>query len=160
MGAKKLNMAYFLGIDPGATGGAVLLDSLARPIYVMRFSKYPTRNDWLTEFSTVALYNQSLFCHMEHVHAMPKDGVKQSFSFGGHVERLKTMLNWHGIGYELVTPRAWMNSFKMFRKKSETKTKWKNRLRAKAKELYPQENITLDVADAYLIARYCWKQSH
>ena len=41
------------------------------------------------------------------------------------------------------------------RLKEESKSQWKNRLKAKAQQLFPKLKITLKTADAILIAEYC-----
>ncbi len=55
-----------------------------------------------------------------------------------------------------VTPRAWQGGLGISpRKKSESTTDWKNRLKSVAQSLFPDTQVTLKTADALLIAEYC-----
>jgi Holliday junction resolvasome RuvABC endonuclease subunit len=93
---------------------------------------------------------------IEHVHAMPKQGVSSTFKFGVGYGGLRMALIAASIPFEEVTPRTWQKALGVVvRKKTETKTQFKNRLKAKAQQLFPRESITLKTADALLIAEYC-----
>jgi len=62
------------------------------------------------------------------------------------------------IPFTAVTAQKWHRSLGIApRKKTETQTQWKSRLKAKAQQLFPQETVTLATADALLIACYCKK---
>ena len=92
---------------------------------------------------------------------MPKQGVASSFTFGDGYGQLKMGLTAVGIPFELVTPQAWQKGLAIPpRKKSETRTKWKHRLREVAHRLYPnaEADINLKTADAILIATYCYRK--
>lgn len=66
-----------------------------------------------------------------------------------------------GIRRELVKPQAWQtglglgNSRTLPGTRSQRKTAWKNKLKARAQELYPNLKVTLATADALLILE--WK---
>ena len=61
-----------------------------------------------------------------------------------------------GIPFEEVIPRTWQKGVGITpRGKGETKTRFKNRLKAKASQLFPKVNVTLATADALLIAEFC-----
>lgn len=61
-----------------------------------------------------------------------------------------------GVDYHLVTPQKWQAGVGIPSKDSrETRTLWKRRLKLTAEKIFPQLKLTLDVADALLIAHYC-----
>ncbi len=54
-----------------------------------------------------------------------------------------------------IVPRVWQKALGISpREKDETDTSFKNRLKDRAKELYPNTKVTLPKADAILIAHY------
>ena len=94
---------------------------------------------------------------IEKVHAMPGQGVTSMFTFGkwfgGSLAALGAMFD----GVRLVSPREWQKHYGMKKEKGETSTSWKNRLKAKAQEIFPDNHITLKTADAVLIANYLYE---
>jgi len=93
---------------------------------------------------------------IEKVHSMPGQGVASMFKFGMGYGQLRMALVSASISFETVTPRTWQKAFGIIpRAKTESKTDFKNRLKAKAQELFPKANMTLAVCDAVLIAEYC-----
>ncbi len=57
------------------------------------------------------------------------------------------------LGYDVrtVQPKLWQHVLSIKKEKGEATPAWKNRLKAKATELYPQLKVTLKNADALLI---------
>jgi hypothetical protein len=143
-----------MGIDPGASGGLVISDN--DEIHVVRF-KNETPHDiaaWLAMYSPMLGFTENVRAVFEKVHAMPSQGVVSTFSFGESVGMIKGLLTAYKIPYVEVTPQKWVKSYGMSKGKFESITDWKNRLKAKAQEMYPDMKITLDVADAILIMHY------
>ena len=61
-----------------------------------------------------------------------------------------------GIPFEEVTPVVWQRGLGIpVRKKDESRSQFKGRLKAKAQQLFPQVKVTLKTADALLISEYC-----
>lgn len=60
------------------------------------------------------------------------------------------------LGYriERVTPQAWQKELGLGTSKGLSKTEWKNKLKGRAQELFPNIPITLKTADALLIWEY------
>jgi hypothetical protein len=80
------------------------------------------------------------------------------FKFGAEYGRVRMALTAAGVPFEEVTPQAWQKAMGVpprKNKEGETKTQFKNRLKAKAQQLFPDVKVTLAVADALLIAEYC-----
>ncbi|NDA10096.1 MAG: hypothetical protein EBZ07_04525, partial [Verrucomicrobia bacterium] len=53
----------------------------------------------------------------------------------------------------LVRPQKWQ-SFLSLGTSDGNKTKWKNKLKAKAQNLYPDLDVTLAISDALLLLEY------
>jgi hypothetical protein len=146
---------FYLGIDPGKSGGIVLLGNDS----VMAVKMPPTMADvgdllkWLPA-STV--------CVLEKVwgHTGTNQPGSRMFNFGQGFGQLEAFLYAYEIPTEEVAPRTWQKALKISPKtKTESDTQWKNRLKAKAQQLFPSEKVTLATADALLIATYC-KRKH
>jgi len=142
---------HYVGIDSGQSGGLVWLDPNGK---VNGCNKMPaTERDIWERFFTLPT---STVAVIEKVHAMPKQGVSSTFKFGRGYGGLRMALIAAGISFEEVTPRTWQKGLGIPpKKKTETGTQWKNRLKAMAQQLFPQEKVTLATADALLIATYC-----
>lgn len=141
-----------MGIDPGASGGiAVIAHSYDAVSYMSLKDK--TLSD---QYSFISVFSAKAY--IEHVHSMPRDGVKSAFSFGRSYGNLEAFLVAAGIPFERVTPTVWQKEFGLIKKKGETKTQKKNRHKALAQELYPDIKVTHAIADALLIAEYGRRQ--
>jgi hypothetical protein len=77
------------------------------------------------------------------------------FKFGQSYGALRMALVAAGIPFETVPPQKWQKEFGLSRRPKETKTQYKNRLKAVAQQLYPENEPTLYTCDALLIAEYC-----
>lgn len=77
------------------------------------------------------------------------------FQFGVGYGLLRMALIAAGIPFEEVLPRKWQGGLGISpRKKTEGKTEWKNRLKARAQQLFPATKVTLATSDALLLAEY------
>jgi len=152
----KLVYRSFIGIDPGQSGGIAWLGNDGT---VLDCIKMPaTEADLWRWFDKDVRQGPKGLIHaaIEKVHAMPKQGVSSTFKFGMEYGGLRMALIAAGIPFDQVTPQAWIKALGIHsKKKTETGTQWKNRLRAQAQQLFPRETITLAKADALLIAEYC-----
>lgn len=90
----------------------------------------------------------------EQIHSRPTNGAKQNYSIGWTVGTLESMLMFFAITNITKTPSTWMKYYNLKKDPSESDNQWKNRLKAKALQLYPDVSVTLWNADAILIARY------
>jgi len=141
-------VSIILGIDPGAGGGlASWYDNEMCAVKMPATEKDIC--DWAADFCETGA-----FAYIERVHAMPGQGVTSMFSFGRNYGFLRGCLIAHGIPFEEVTPRTWQKTFGLKKAKGETPTAWKNRLKAKAQQLFPELKVTLATADALLIAEH------
>ena len=140
----------YIGCDPGQSGGFVVLTETG---YVIEVFKTPeTRKEFINRLMP---YKEChCFCLLEKVGCRPTNGAKANYTFGVNVERLLHTLEQSQIAHQEITPQSWMKSYMMKKSKEETHTQWKNRLKAKAEQLFPKEKITLWNSDAFLIAEY------
>jgi len=147
----KITYKYFIGVDPGLSGGIAVIDPVSNVIEV---SKTPqTIQDFIDLLGKYM--NESVFCITEKVHSRPFNGAKANFTFGYINGILHTVLLISKIPHEMVSPQAWMKYYGMKKEKNETDTSWKNRLKGRAQQLFPKTKVTLWNADALLIAEYC-----
>lgn len=104
-------MKVFIGVDPGKDGCLAALGYRDTPILVpfseteyanqLRRLTLVTRND----------IGGSVFCVVEHVNAMPGQGVTSCFSFGQNFGFILGLLTAFCIPYELVRPQKWKREF-------------------------------------------------
>lgn len=150
----------FIGVDPGSKNGAIT--AFIYPPNGMRIIKYariskhtwPELSDFLKELSLLK-ENYVLHTIFEKVGSMPQQGVSSTFKFGRGTGKLEGMLIAHGIPYEEKIPRTWQKLFSIKKNKDEGQTSWKNRLKEKAQQIFPDHKFTLEECDSFLIAEYC-----
>lgn len=147
---------YKIGIDPGASGAIVLLDSHNRiiewdamPVLKIGSSTRvngPALAAILTEFDSAHAY-------VEQVGAMPGQGVSSMFSFGYAAGVVAGVLGALQITTTMVTPQAW-------KKRAGLIGQDKDAARSRAIQIWPEWRA-LDakgkgqaLADAALIARF------
>ena len=140
----------YIGIDPGKKGALVVLDSGGRFLEKMGMQLPYEVCECLGKHA-----KKDCYALLERVHAMPGQGVVSMFTFGQYYGiwwALKAL----SIPYETITPQAWMKVLSVPKKdKKETKPQFKRRLATNAQNQFPAEKITLQYADAFLIAEAC-----
>lgn len=95
----------YIGIDPGKSGAmAVIFEGMERTVLV----PFDDR-----EYTNILrdLNSQIAKACLEHVTAMPKQGVTSMFNFGMNFGYIKGLLEAFGIPYELVRPQKWKKEF-------------------------------------------------
>lgn len=137
-------MKYFMGIDPGKSGGIAVLDEVGQIVTAVQMPPDPSAILMLMGHGK----NPSLLAFMELVHSSPQMGVKSAFTFGEGFGALKMALAASAVPYDLVTPQRWQAVM-------ECRTGGdKNISKARAQHLWPQAKITHFIADSLLIAEY------
>lgn len=162
---ENTNHSVYIGIDPGASGGlAALWFEMGEKWGVFTQKLGCTDKEaweWFKEHSKHHGRQDipfRLFAVIEKVggyvgSAQPGSAM---FKFGRSYGFLHGCLVAAGIQYVEATPQKWQKFLGIApRRKEESKTQWKNRLRMFAERLYPNVKVTLAVADALLIATYC-----
>jgi hypothetical protein len=149
-------MRAYLGGDPGKSGAfAVVKSDGSGAVWKMP----ATELDTIHLCRTLAKLFPGITGLVEKVSSSPQMGVTSAFTFGGSYKEMRMSLASAGIGFDDVLPRAWQKELGMKKKPNEANTPWKNRLKAKAQQLYPGVRITLATADALLIAHVHMKMS-
>lgn len=151
---KPLKRCY-IGIDPGKAGGLVLLGK----VLVIDAIKMPaTERDIWNWFADISY--KFPFAVIEKVHSQPGNAARAMFTFGWGYGGLRMALTARGIPFEEVMPSVWLRGLDIPKqKKTESKTQFKNRLKAKAQQLFPTVEVTLATADALLIAEFCRRKA-
>ena len=140
-----------IGIDPGKSGGIVSRNRQ----FVCSADKMPATERDVVNILRPLSATKEVHCFLERVGAMPGQGVTSMFSFGQGYGFLRGCLYCLKIPFEEVTPQKWQREFGLLRtNKDETNTAKKNRHKARAQQLFPDENVTHSIADALLIAEY------
>ncbi len=146
-----------IGIDPGANGGIASLNTENDEVKCWAMPE--TEKDMVEMFIELVTcgYTKAL---IEKVHGMPGQGGAAMFTFGRGYGTVRTAMIAVGISFDEVTPQAWQKAMGIPpRKKTETKVQHKNKLKAKAQQLFPDVKVTLANADALLIVEYLRRTS-
>jgi len=151
-GRKKI----VIGIDPGQAGGFALY---AGGDTVETYKMPETFPDIFAFLRGVRErnYDDDLLAVMEDVgHGMPGQSSSATAKFARHNGHLEMALYALGIRTEKVTPQKWQKAFSNSIGKSSQyeKREWKNRLKSLAQQMFPSVKVTLNTADAILIAAY------
>ena len=135
-----------LGLDPGKSGGMVLLDANSTIIDRIIFSHNTDHDiaDCIREWNE----NDGLIAYLEQVHSMPRQGVASTFKFGAHFGMLRGMLIMAHIPFRLVTPGMWQRKLGCLSHGNKNVTK------SAAQQRWPDLKWTHAFADAALIAEY------
>ena len=144
-----------LGIDPGAAGGVCVYDNGKITAHKMP-ETYPDIYLLLDEIKS-AYRQKEVAAFLEDVgHGMPGQSSSATAKFARHNGHLEMALYALGIPTTKVTPQKWQRSFSNSLGKSSEhdKREWKNKLKGLAQQLFPTEKVTLNNADAILIAVY------
>lgn len=82
-------------------------------VYLMAFSPEGYRDQLSSLYTPYAKPEERLgaFCVVEHVNAMPGQGVTSCFSFGQNFGFILGLLTAFRIPYELVRPQKWKKEF-------------------------------------------------
>ncbi len=137
----------YVGIDPGAKGAFAVLDDGAVDVLPLDMDAFTAAMRRLDPKNTRVV--------LEHVSAMPGQGVVSMFSFGTGWGRIMGVLEALRIPYELVKPQKWKKAFSV--------TSDKNSSIAVAKRLFPGIDLRRTershkdddgLAEALLMAEY------
>lgn len=149
-------MKRYIGIDPGKHGGIAVMGADGEVLDVVKMPETPQD---LLDF--LERYKDDSLCTLERVGGMPGNGGSAMFNFGkgyGHLQMALLALH---IPTEDVTPNKWEKTYQLGSSGKYTKTEWKNRLKAKAQQMFPHlgKKITLATCDALLICEYGRRQN-
>lgn len=95
----------YIGIDPGKKGAmAVIFDGMDETVLV----PFDER-EYINALRNLS--GQPVKACLEHVTAMPKQGVTSMFHFGENFGYIKGLLEANEIPYEQVRPQKWKKEF-------------------------------------------------
>ena len=143
-------MALIVAIDPGVNGGLALLDREG----LVTVQKMPGTDyevvSFLVEVSNTA---KEIDCYLEEPplfagKAIPGSAVGKMMFNVGILYGAAVTLGWK---MHRVRPAIWQKAHTCGTKGDLTMTAWKNKLKARAAELFPTVDVTLWNADALLI---------
>ena len=146
----------WVGIDPGMTGAVALIPADGAPLVV----DYPgdvalavdAVRTWTVEYNI-------MLAAVESVHAMPKQGVVSTFTFGKSFGEWLGILAAMGVSHTLVSPQEWQRGVIHASDGADPKT----RSLTAARRIFPTCELARkrdhNRADALLIARWASLQT-
>lgn len=132
-----------LGIDPGVSGAASIVDDGHGESRAFAKGTEKDMYLWLKER---AIFIRKAW--LEQVRSRPGQGVATTFTFGANYGWWRGVLVALEIPFEEVTPVVWQKALSCKSKGAKNVTK------RKAQELFPTMTITHANADSLLIATY------
>ncbi len=111
---------FYIGIDPGKTGGWAVLKQDGSALAVGEFTWFRALPLTLKELLGET-YSKRVQCILELVHSFPGQGVSSSFSFGQNFGGWQATLEILQIPYELVPPQKWQKAILGVFPKGESK---------------------------------------
>jgi hypothetical protein len=145
-----------IAIDPGASGGIAWLDEYIQPHVVPMPS---TDGDILTQLREIGFVNsRAVIEQVGGYIAGNKLPGSAMFNFGRGYGFIIGILMAYNVRVELVRPQAWQKALSLgSRAKDQSKSDWKNKLKAASQRLYPEMDITLKTCDSLLLLEYARK---
>lgn len=139
----------FIGIDPGKNGGICVLRGSA--IEYLRRMPNTERDIW-NLIDDLPVGNVII----EKVHSRPGQSSVATFTFGTNYGLLRGFLIAAELPFDQCIPQKWQRYLGIRKKRAEeSQSQWKNHLKSVAQQKHPNAHITLNTADALLIAEYC-----
>lgn len=138
-----------VAIDPGTNGSIVFMVN-----NTVQSIKMPDTPKDLFDCLKQLADRYDCVVYMEKVQGLPGMGGSPMFNFGkgyGYLEMALIALELRTV---TVTPQKWQKFIAIGTKGKSTTTEWKNKLKAKAQQLYPSHKVVLWNADSLLILEY------
>lgn len=153
----------YLGVDPGVGGGLALVNSVG---VLLATARMPATDrdildlleEWLDSYCIGNSVN--LHAYLESIApGFPGTGKSAMAKLYGSYRALRMALASWLITTEEVRSVVWQRNLGLGGKGAAGTTIWKNRLKARAQQLFPlSRDITLHTADAVLLAEYGRRQ--
>lgn len=145
-----------IAIDPGSAGGIAWRKNDGPVTYFDALKMPETEGDVVALLRRIGMVNTNVV--MEEVGGFIKGNPAPGsamFNFGRGFGFILGVLSAYDVRVELVRPQKWLKTLSLgTRAKTEDKTEWKNKLKARAQQLYPQCTVTLSTSDALLLLEY------
>lgn len=134
-----------LGIDPGLSGGLVLISSDKKHPVILLKEIMPVIGGDLDNKKLIDIYNfcmgmsdNELVIALEQVSAMPGQGVSSMFKFGAVFGALRALCDFSGVKYHLIRPQKWQ---KLVHEGVKKDLKPKDKAVISAKRIFPNEKF-------------------
>lgn len=137
---------FFIGIDPGVSGGVAVIDEIGLVIYTAPMPSTP--RDLIDLLSPYVDVGHKVRALVERVSSSPQMGVVSAFTFGKGFGRIETALAAVRIPYDEAAPAKWQSAMGC-RSGGD-----KNITKRRAQSLFPATKITHAIADALILAEY------
>lgn len=148
-------MKTIIAIDPGVAGGyAVYYPECVEPHVTEGFSTMTPR-EIIDEFKAIRQgTGGELIAVMEDIQRFSPMPAARMAEYAMSFGVLKGALMALDFRVELVRAQKWQKELSIGSKGDTAQGKWKRKLKAKAQELFPGVNVTLQTADALLILEW------
>ncbi len=151
-----MDRKYYIGVDPGASGGIAVIDRNGKVVECCNMPDTPME---ILEFFRKYGADE-VVCVLEDVgQGMPGQSSSATAKFARHNGHLEMALLALGIKTVKVRPQKWEKTYALGSSSKHGKSEWKRMLKERAQQLFPQlgKKVTLKTCDALLIAEYCRK---
>lgn len=153
-------MLLFAGIDPGTNGAiAVVTNNRTRPYAVLPLENPPRLDSWktLNQLARAGQLRVVLEKINPAIYGANKSACAKLFAGYSVLDAYLTILaDRQDCLYQTATAAKWHRYLGIFpRGREETNSQWKQRLACEARKHFPRFRITLQTADALLLALYC-----
>lgn len=126
-----------IGIDPGKAGSLCLLAQDGGTIVFRDWPKSGDLADYYERISRLMRRYDIIMCILERVHAMPKQGVSSTFSFGVNFGIWQGWLTTWQHPHMLVPPQTWMKGLTSKADGRNTK----QQICSAARRMFPQAEL-------------------
>lgn len=148
-----------LGIDPGASGALVVLDSTGGVEEIVKAPRSAPETASLVGELRLRFDIQE--AALEDIFGAPGQGANGLVNFGKQHGWLEAALACHGVRYRIVRSNDWQKLWPSLKKKKpgESQAAKKERHKAEAMRLFPGVTVTLWNCDALLIAEWLRREA-
>lgn len=146
-----IDMIY-IGIDPGKKGALAYMMERHDGGYITNAVPMDMA---LVTLRMISRLGKPTRCCLEKVHAMPKQGVSSTFTFGTQYGWIKGQLDAYGVSYQEIPPEKWKKEFGLNTDKQKS-IEVCRKLFPEA-DLRPSDRCRVDsdgMAEALLMAEY------
>lgn len=150
-------MKTIIAIDPGLSGGVAVHHDGDTHVFPMPETEGDIVSLLVVPSRLAVGAGHERIAYVEEVGGFCGVGQPGSamFKFGRNFGFILGVLQATGWRVELVKPQKWQKFFGLGTKAGAGgKTAWKNKLKAHAQRLFPQQKINLKTADALLLLEY------
>ena len=152
------HQVIYLGWDPGTKGAIAAVTEKLEPIDCIRFqqSTIPEIVEWIEGLggNSEVPADFRLRAMIERVASRPGQGVSSTFKFGATYGIAQGVLTALHVPWQLVQPKKWQEGLGVAGLEPKER---KKALKGVAQQIYPDQPIVAENADAWLIARHAAK---